>query len=662
MTSRARSSAVLPTSASRGPLGATGELLDLPGDGQAVIGFAPPQRFLAIRRHGEHWCSPVVGGDLSAIPADTLCLLLSYGKQVEVVLPLVTDHVQASLVGAAGGVRVTVRSDVAGAAAQLAVARGTKAFAVVRETIAAVAERFGRFKVRSDKPAPAWIDEFGWCTWDSFVPYRSVSAEGVVRGLDAFAKAGMVPPLMILDDGWQDTDPPLSTHGGTLISLGTEPSRFPDGLAPVVKAAKERGVRTFGVWHTLEGYWEGLQPDSPLAKDYGAKSSGNGTPHPVPGTVTPCTAIPPASIARFYHDYHRTLAEAGVDLVKVDNQGSLPRHLGGVAPAVSGMRTYQEALQGSTAMHLDGNLLTCMGMDSIIYYHQRLGTVARNSEDYAPRAAEGHGRHLVSNAYNNVWTSSLVVPDWDMFWSGGPTGAYHAAARALSGGPVYVSDEPGKFDRGVLRQLVVRGGRVLRPERPALPAEAVLFRDPLTEDVPLVIHAINNGVGSIGVFNCRNGGGEQSCAIAPAMVDDLVGDEFIVRMYRDGSVRRSRRGESAKVTLGAHGFEIATVAPIREGVAVLGSLAHFHGAGHVASHTVAAPGQHVVWLLEGGQRIGIWCATAPSAVLVDGKALPASKRTYDKKTGMLELKLGEGRALQVELRFAAGKGKAAKRR
>jgi hypothetical protein len=41
-------------------------------------------------------------------------------------------------------------------------------------------------------------------------------------------------------------------------------------------------------------------------------------------------------------------------------------------------------------------------------------------------------------------------------------GALHAAARAVGGCPVYVSDAPGKHDFDVLRQLVFPSGAVLR--------------------------------------------------------------------------------------------------------------------------------------------------------------------------------------------------------
>ena len=62
----------------------------------------------------------------------------------------------------------------------------------------------------------------------------------------------------------------------------------------------------------------------------------------------------------------------------------------------------------------------------------------------------------------DVWAAHLALPDWDMFHSGHAAGAYHAAARAISGGPVYISDVPGKHDAALLRRLCAGDGRALR--------------------------------------------------------------------------------------------------------------------------------------------------------------------------------------------------------
>jgi hypothetical protein len=55
-----------------------------------------------------------------------------------------------------------------------------------------------------------------------------------------------------------------------------------------------------------------------------------------------------------------------------------------------------------------------------------------------------------------------MQPDWDMFHSVHPAAEYHASARAISGGPLYVSDSPGKHNFELLRKLVLPDGSILR--------------------------------------------------------------------------------------------------------------------------------------------------------------------------------------------------------
>ena len=62
-----------------------------------------------------------------------------------------------------------------------------------------------------------------------------------------------------------------------------------------------------------------------------------------------------------------------------------------------------------------------------------------------------------------------MQPDWDMFQSSHERGAFHAAARVVSGGPVYVSNKVGAHDFELLRKMVLSDGSVLRADLPGRP-------------------------------------------------------------------------------------------------------------------------------------------------------------------------------------------------
>lgn len=97
-----------------------------------------------------------------------------------------------------------------------------------------------------------------------------------------------------------------------------------------------------------------------------------------------------------------------------------------------------------------------------------------------------------------------MLPDWDMFHSLHPAAEYHGSARALSGGPVYVSDAPGKHNFDVLRKLVLPDGSILRARLPGRPTKDSLFTDPSRDGVSLLkIWNMNKYTGVLGIYNCQ---------------------------------------------------------------------------------------------------------------------------------------------------------------
>lgn len=89
------------------------------------------------------------------------------------------------------------------------------------------------------------------------------------------------------------------------------------------------------------------------------------------------------------------------------------------------------------------------------------------------------GCHMVHCAYNSLWMGNFIHPDWDMFQSNHPCAAFHAASRAISGGPIYVSDSVGLHNFELLKSLALPDGTILRCEHYALPTRDCLFEDPL---------------------------------------------------------------------------------------------------------------------------------------------------------------------------------------
>jgi hypothetical protein len=185
--------------------------------------------------------------------------------------------------------------------------------------------------------------------------------------------------------------------------------------------------------------------------------------------------------------------------------------------------------------NFDGALIHCMSNGLDVAYQLEQTTVWRNSDDFFPKkTSSAQQTHIHTNAINNLWTSTFALPDWDMFQSHHRWAEFHAAARALSGGPVYVCDKPARQNFDILRRLASTDGRVWRCDRPALPAAESIFADCRREEVLLKIHNRSANVGLIGMFHCSEARKRLAGSFSPADVSDVRGTTFITRRYPAG--------------------------------------------------------------------------------------------------------------------------------
>src|SRR5215471_4690447 len=534
------------------------------------------KRFTSLYRDEPYWNIPAAGESLAALKSETQFFMMELaGGLSAVVVPLVDTPFRCSLESAEDAlVLVAETGDPMTAGASmlaLYVAAGSDPYALVKAAAAAVMARLGTGKLRAQKPVPDIADWFGWCTWDAF--YQTVSHAKVRQGLESFAEGGVSPRWLILDDGWQ-SERRMPTGEQRLTSFAAN-QKFPGDLAPTVKMAKEEfGLRRFIVWHAFQGYWGGV--DGLALPAYGVRET---IRHFSPGLLrfnarlnhvwwgALVGFVPPANIHRFYHDYHRHLAAQGVDGVKVDNQAANEGLGHGLGGRVAVMHAYREALEGSVLVHFEGRLINCMSNSSEMLYSARASTLTRTSIDFWPKRPETHGMHLYTNAQVGLWFGHFVHPDWDMFQSGHPMGAFHAAGRAVSGGPVYVSDKPAEQDFGVLRKLVLSDGSILRARDIGRPTRDCIYHDPTREKVLLKVFNVNLEAAVIGVFNARYSAEETAPelvegTVSPADVEgdwsarELAAGEFAIYAHYAGTLARVGYQAELPVRLAALAAEV----------------------------------------------------------------------------------------------------------
>jgi raffinose synthase len=607
------------------------------------------QRFAACHRFEPFFMTATCGDRASQVPKETQSLLLEIDERhIALLIPLVDGIFRTCLQGSAAEqlelAAETGSPQLAGNSfTGLFIAVGEDPYLLTEKCAAVVNRWMGTGRLRAEKQVPAFIDRFGWCTWDAF--YKNVSHDLVREGLETFRVGGVQPKFLLLDDGWQSEH---QMHAGERRLTGFPANeKFPGDLAPTVRMSKDvYGIETFLVWHAMIGYWGGV--DGKAMPGYNVHTEKRDWS---PGILSyfpdlnekwgnQVGVIPPEDIYRFFQDYHRHLRMQGVDGVKVDNQSVLEAVAKGSGGRVAMMRQYHEALEGSVHTHFQGNMINCMSNANEMIYSALNSSLMRTSIDFWPNIPESHGIHLFSNAQVDVWFGEFIHPDWDMFQSGHPMGALHAAGRAVSGGPVYVSDKPEKHDFPLLRKLVLPDGTVLRARLPGRPTRDSLFIDPVREPAFLKIFNHNLDAGMIGVFNVyqpsqQDTPGKIFGNISPADVAGLTGERFAVFAHSTGELRVMAHNESWTINLPSMTAEVFTVTPIRQDVAPIGLVDMFNSAGAILSKEWLAPGLYRVQM-RGPGRCWIWSEKRPARLLVNQTI---SNFNYDPTSKIIEMEL-----------------------
>lgn len=593
------------------------------------------RRLVALYRNEPFWMVPFTGEDLAAVPPETQWLLAERADgRFVLVVPLLDAPSRYALRGSKDGLVVVGETGDATVAVRggraLYVACGDDPHRMMKDGARAVAVELGTTRLRTEKPLPAHVDAFGWCTWDAF--YHEVDEAKVREGLRSFAAIGVTPRFLVLDDGWQ-SEAAVPTGERRLTAL--EPNgKFGGDLRPTVAAAREHGVRHVFVWHAILGYWSGVDGSKlpgygvrEVARAYGPDHLAHFPEVNFKWWGALCGAVPAEHIHRFYNDYHRSLRAQGVDGVKVDNQANLEAlaHGLGCGGRVAYVRTCREALEGSAQVHFGGALLNCMSCGNDTFYLSPASNLIRTSTDFWPKKPESHGLHLHTNALVCLWFGEFQHGDWDMFWSQHPAGAYHAAGRAVSGSPVYVSDKPGQHDAALLRKLVLSDGSVARCDAPGVIARDCLMRDPRREDVLLKIVNTAGGAGLVGVFHAQYHADAAERvtlrgAVRASDVPGLAGERFAAFLHNAGVRRVVGRDEGLALALDEGGYELATFAPVVDGVAVVGLADKFASPAAVRSRR--SDGDAVRLELRDGGALLVWSARPLACATAAGVAVP----------------------------------------
>lgn len=586
-----------------------------------------PEKITAMYMLNDWWTRPAFVEGFQEIPARTQVAFLKYPDRFACLVPMVGKSFKTYLEAGTeqevclemlssldGQTEVDEPLYVLGEADTLADA--------VHKVFAWLTKRMG-IRTREQRRMPEMFRSLGWCSWDAF--YREITEEKVRQKAHELVEKKIPVRWMLMDDGW------LSTKGELLCDFAPEPAKFPNGFGKMIADIKaESDIRWFGVWHALCGYWQGVAPESKLEGQEHANlyrtADGKIMPNPLTGEG-------------FYRDWYEKLHADGIDFVKVDGQSSfwsfaensLP-----IGPAAKGMH---QALEGG-ASYMDGAIINCMGMAIENILSRPTSAISRNSDDFVPNKENGFVEHLLQNAYNSVYHDELYYCDWDMFWTKHEDAVKHSLLRAISGGPIYVSDQIGDTNPDVLKPLTYHNGEILMMDHSAKPTEDCMFSDPMKTGV-LKLHntaswgSVKKG-GGIAVYNLTDG--IQDFSFRPADIPQLEeSDNYWVYDYFAKNAFSLGKQESYESRLDLGGFGWFVLLPKGKYGTCLGLLDKYVGFTAVESILESDSTQTVV-VKESG-TLGWLSEKEPQKVMVNSVDVTSSVKKND---FLYEITLPEG--------------------
>ncbi|KAI9836212.1 MAG: hypothetical protein M1819_001549 [Sarea resinae] len=303
-----------------------------------------------------------------------------------------------------------------------------------------------------------WLSGLSYCTWNSLG--ADLFADKILHALASLDRSGIRICNLIIDDNWQTLDNARYTSSGTWSSFAAN-SNFDSvgglkGLVSTIRA-KYRYIRHIGVWHALHGYWDGITPGREIDKEY--RTVDCVWKDNVNATEKQLRFVDASDVGRLYDEFYQYLSSCGIDCVKVDVQCRFDELKYGHDTGRL-LSAYQDALFASSKKHLGGRLIVCMAHVPQILQYSLLDSdlhtpFFRTSDDFYPHVPESHAWHVFANSMNMcLFRHMNLIPDWDMFETSlSDYASYHAAARCLSGGPIFITDTPGKHDIPLLNQI-----------------------------------------------------------------------------------------------------------------------------------------------------------------------------------------------------------------
>ncbi len=429
----------------------------------------------------------------------------------------------------------------------------------------------GSTNFRANKKYPEVFKYLGWCSWEEYKwRINEKVLVDVVRRIEA---SGLPIRYLLVDDGHLDAD-----EHRKLKSFNPNKNKFPNGWTPLLAMRKDDKIKWMGLWNTTSGYWETISPHN----NFGKKINEHLVPIDRTNALVPRNNLQSAKV--FYNAHIGAVKEHGFDFVKIDCQARNIAWYIGTDNAVEATCNNLQALEFAVNNNIDG-IINCMAHNLACAFNTRYSAVTRSSIDYKV-GKEARGKsHLLQSYSNTLWLGQTVWGDHDMFHSSDRyAGRIMAVSKAMSGAPVYLSDNPKDFIAEYIRPLCYEDGELLRPVAPAAPLPDSVFIAPMRQKIAYrVIAPLAGGAAAIVVHNLyhptsgspiQTSVTEQDYTCAGCMIQPyqgkwkVPGEGLVVYDWYAG--RAEKLGEKYAFELKGFSDRLLHLCPIQKGWAVIG--------------------------------------------------------------------------------------------
>jgi hypothetical protein len=322
-----------------------------------------------------------------------------------------------------------------------------------------------------------------------------------------------------------------------------------------------------------------------------------------------------------YHNaFYTYLKDAGIEFVKVDNQSSIEwfyRNMGTVGEVADAVHT---GIEGAVGLNFDGTIINCMGCATENIWNRPNSLINRCSGDFLPEDRKWFIDHIIQCTYTCYFYSGLFKGDFDMFWTDDAQADKNCLLRAISGGPVYVSDKLGRSVAERLLPLALADGKLLRCNNSAVPTADCLMENPISSKKAYKVWNVTDNGFVVAAYNLDKEEKPVSGKISPFDLPNANADKYLHYDFFNKKSYVMNKGETIEVTLNNYDdYKFCNFIPVVNGFAPIGLVDKY-----VTSATFEVFGKNKYKVLNGG-KFAFYAETEPKQILVDGEKVSPIK-------------------------------------